>query len=209
MNGGTSRNEGGPSIHGRDFGHRWFSLNAALRPAYGLPESAPSHRYGMAPCLRFGWPSRYPFDALANRDLGVLLASAVAPLISPLICRDSPLMYCQRLVGERGRTFRPIKLRTMRGNSEPDIGPVFADQNDLKAARAGHTLRRLRLDELPQMWNLLRGGMSLVGPRPERPAFVIDFRLLPHYEISHLIRPGITGIAQLTGGYSATVFPRG
>jgi lipopolysaccharide/colanic/teichoic acid biosynthesis glycosyltransferase len=192
------------------FEHRVRIFVLAL-PAYGLLGPARLHRFGGVPWLRLGWPGRYPVGASVKRAVDVLVVLAAVPLvlsivllISAVICWDGPPLYCQERVGEGGRTFRLVKLRTIRVGAELDTGPVFADQNDARTTRVGRMLRRLRLDELPQLWNVLRGEMSLVGPRPERPEFIVDFRCLPHYETRHLIRPGITGIAQLTGGYSAT-----
>ena len=101
-----------------------------------------------------------------------------------------------------------IKFRTMRVDAERETGPVLSGEGDLRVTRVGRYLRRYRLDELPQVWNVLRGDMTLVGPRPERPEFVEEFRELPHiphYDLRHLIRPGLTGIRQLTGGYTSTV----
>jgi lipopolysaccharide/colanic/teichoic acid biosynthesis glycosyltransferase len=193
------------------FEHRVRIFVLAL-PAYGLLGPARLHRFGGVPWLRLGWLDRHHVGALAKRALDVLLVLASAPLvltavllISSVICWDGPPLYFQDRVGEGGRTFRLVKLRTMRVDAERHSGPVLAGENDSRTTRVGRTLRRLRLDELPQLWNVLRGEMSLVGPRPERPEFIVDFRRLPHYETRHLIRPGITGIAQLTGGYSATV----
>jgi lipopolysaccharide/colanic/teichoic acid biosynthesis glycosyltransferase len=97
-----------------------------------------------------------------------------------------------------------VKFRTMRVDAERESGPALAHPGDERVTRVGRFLRRLRLDELPQLWNVVCGHMSLVGPRPERPEFVAELRRLPHYELRHLIRPGLTGIAQLTGGYAAT-----
>jgi lipopolysaccharide/colanic/teichoic acid biosynthesis glycosyltransferase len=193
------------------FDHRVRMLVLA-QPAYGLLGRARLHRFGGVPWLRLGCADRRHFDALLKRVFDILLVLASAPLvltaialISALICWDGPPLYFQERVGEGGRTFRLVKLRTMRVDSELRTGPVLADKDDPRTTRVGRTLRRLRLDELPQLWNVLRGEMSLVGPRPERPEFIAHFRCLPLYDSRHLIRPGITGIAQLTGGYSASV----
>jgi lipopolysaccharide/colanic/teichoic acid biosynthesis glycosyltransferase len=98
-----------------------------------------------------------------------------------------------------------VKIRTMAVDVESATGPMLASTDDPRVTPLGRVMRRYRLDEMPQLWNVLRGEMSLVGPRPERPEFVTQFRELALYDLRHLIRPGLTGIAQLTGGYAATV----
>lgn len=193
------------------FEHRVQMLVLAL-PAYGLLGPARLHRFGGVPWLRLGWPDRRRAAALVKRAMDVTLVLAAAPVVVTvvlLICAvigwSGPPFYVQDRVGEGGRTFRLVKLRTMRVDAERESGPVMAGPHDPRTTGVGRTLRRLRLDELPQLWNVLRGEMSLVGPRPERPEFIAGFHRLPHYGTRHLIRPGITGLAQLIGGYSATV----
>ncbi|MDJ0341181.1 sugar transferase [Streptomyces sp. H10-C2] len=182
------------------------------RPVYGLLGVAHIHRFGGLPWLRLREPGRQWVGTLVKRAVDVLAVLLSAPLVLAVmlvagaaICWDGPPLYLQERVGEGGRHFRLVKLRTMPVDAEWDTGPVLADANDSRVTPVGRILRRLRLDELPQLWNVLRGEMSLVGPRPERPEFIAEFRQLPHYDLRHLIRPGITGIAQLTGGYAATV----
>ena len=101
--------------------------------------------------------------------------------------------------------FELIKFRSMRADAEKN-GAVWADEEDLRITRVGRWIRKWRLDEIPQMWNVLRGDMSLVGPRPERPEFVSQLeKLIPYYQIRHAIKPGITGWAQVNYKYGASV----
>jgi lipopolysaccharide/colanic/teichoic acid biosynthesis glycosyltransferase len=116
-----------------------------------------------------------------------------------------PVLYAQQRVGRYGRTFRILKLRTMRKDAEPD-GPRWASGDDPRRTRLGRLLRRTRLDELPQLVNILRGEMSFVGPRPERPEFVAELeRTIPFYGWRHLVRPGLSGWAQINYPYGASV----
>jgi len=115
------------------------------------------------------------------------------------------VFYSQERVGQRGRVFRVQKLRTMVGNAEEDTGPVWATPGDPRVTRVGRWLRKLRIDEIPQVWNVLLGEMSFVGPRPERPVFVAALqRKYAVYALRHLLRPGITGWAQIRCPYAAS-----
>jgi lipopolysaccharide/colanic/teichoic acid biosynthesis glycosyltransferase len=115
------------------------------------------------------------------------------------------VLYSQERVGQRGKIFRIHKLRTMVGQAEQDTGPVWALPTDPRVTRIGRWLRKLRIDEIPQMWNVLKGEMSCVGPRPERPIFVEALqRRYALYSLRHLIRPGITGWAQIRCPYGAS-----
>jgi len=123
----------------------------------------------------------------------ILVIAVLVKLTSP-----GPAFYSQVRVGKGGRVFKLHKLRTMRHNCEKTSGPRWSVPGDPRITALGRFLRTTHLDELPQLWNVLRGEMSLVGPRPERPEFVPDLeRLLPHYGDRLMVRPGVTGLAQV------------
>lgn len=129
-------------------------------------------------------------------------------LIALLIKLDShgPVLYRQERVGMNGEIFKVHKFRSMRQDAEKKSGPVWARSDDARVTRVGRVLRKLRLDELPQFFNVLRGDMFLIGPRPERPHFVDMLRKeIPFYDLRHSVRPGITGWAQVSAGYGATI----
>ncbi|HEX29243.1 hypothetical protein DRN32_01880 [Thermococci archaeon] len=110
--------------------------------------------------------------------------------------------YRQARVGKNGKVFKIIKFRTMFKDAESKTGPIWAAQSDPRLTRVGKFLRRTKLDELPQLVNILLGQMSFVGPRPERPEFVFRFvEIMPAYDRRHEIKPGLTGLAQLRHGY--------
>jgi len=138
--------------------------------------------------------------------LGIMLI--VFPLIAPAIVLDSgfPIFYSQVRSGRGGRPYRIIKFRTMRQDAEANGQPQWAEESDPRATRVGRILRKTHLDELPQFFNVLRGEMSLVGPRAERPELVSWFQQsVPFYRARLLVKPGITGWAQVNYGYTATV----
>jgi len=148
-------------------------------------------------------------DKLAAGVL-LLLFSPVIALCALLIKLTSrgTAFYGQARVGLHGRPFMLIKLRTMEQDAEAASGPVWAinDDKDPRVTPVGRFLRRTHLDELPQLINVLRGEMSLIGPRPERPYFVNQLReAIPDYDRRLSIRPGITGLAQIRAGYDTTV----
>lgn len=139
---------------------------------------------------------------------GIIVAAPVMLLVALAIKLTSkgPALYHQQRVGQHGRVFTVHKFRSMRSDAEKETGAVWARQNDDRITPLGHFLRRSRLDELPQMWNVLCGHMSVVGPRPERPEFVSTLtRQIPFYGQRHTVRPGLTGWAQVSYTYGASV----
>ena len=147
------------------------------------------------------------FDLVAS---GILLiaTSPIIALTALLLKLDSagPLFYRQERVGEGGRTFEVCKFRSMRVDAEVAGKPIWASTNDDRTTRVGRIIRKLRIDELPQIFNVFRGDMSFVGPRPERPFFVKQLaQEIPYYEARHSIKPGITGWAQVRYPYGASV----
>lgn len=144
---------------------------------------------------------------IAFSFVGLLVTALITPVIALLIYIDSPgsLFYSQVRTGKNNRTFRIYKFRTMVENAEKG-GAVWARVSDSRITRVGHFLRRTRLDELPQLYNVIRGDMSLVGPRPERPEFVEDLaRHIPFFHRRHMVLPGLTGWAQINFPYGASV----
>jgi exopolysaccharide biosynthesis polyprenyl glycosylphosphotransferase len=145
-------------------------------------------------------------DLLAGL-VGVLLLGLLVPLLGPLIRLEDggPVFFRQERIGRGGQPFLIWKFRTMRVDAEID-GPAWAARNDHRVTRLGRVLRRTRLDELPQFLNVLRGEMTLVGPRPERASFARMLeRAIPFYDRRHLMRPGITGWATVRFGYGDSV----
>ncbi|MGE5571374.1 MAG: sugar transferase [Rhodospirillales bacterium] len=140
--------------------------------------------------------------------VAIVLFAPLVPLIAAAIRLDSrgPVFYRQTRVGYRGRTFQLLKFRSMHENAERANEALWAREQDPRSTRVGRFLRKSRLDELPQFINVLRGEMSFVGPRPERPAFVEQLRKeIPYYDERHSVRPGITGWAQVRYRYGASV----
>ncbi len=139
----------------------------------------------------------------------VLVSSLPLMLVIAVVIKAGPrgpVLYHQKRVGLNGRVFTVHKFRTMQQNAEAETGPVWSRLNDHRITAVGSFLRRMRLDELPQLWNVLKGEMSLVGPRPERPEFVEYLTAqIPYYGQRHVLKPGLTGWAQIRYTYAASV----
>ncbi|MBI5655072.1 sugar transferase [Candidatus Uhrbacteria bacterium] len=145
-------------------------------------------------------------DLILSLPIG-LFTVVVFPFVALAIKATSkgPIFYSQMRVGKHGKLFRIWKFRTMRADAESSGQPQFATRNDPRITVVGKFLRSTRVDELPQIWNVLRGDLSLIGPRPERPEFVEELtRQMPYYSLRHLTRPGLTGWAQVNFPYAST-----
>jgi exopolysaccharide biosynthesis polyprenyl glycosylphosphotransferase len=140
--------------------------------------------------------------------IGMLIASPILFFAIILIKLDSPgpIIYRQKRVGKNGKIFRIFKLRSMRQNAEKGTGAVWAKKNDPRVTAVGRMLRKSRIDEIPQLINVLQGDMSIVGPRPERPEMVRDLKnMICDYEKRLIVKPGITGLAQVVHKYDETI----
>jgi putative colanic acid biosysnthesis UDP-glucose lipid carrier transferase len=179
------------------------------RPTSALRSSIPLSARPSARARARNVPRQQALALVITRLLDVLFAGsallilalpmAVIALIVKLSSRG-PAFYSQERIGRGGRPFVIYKFRTMVADAEAATGPVWAKRGDPRCTVVGHALRRSCLDELPQLFNVLKGDMSLVGPRPERPCFVQEFsRHIPAYNQRHHVRPGITGWAQING----------
>ena len=145
---------------------------------------------------------------LALSIIGVLLGAPLMALTALAVKLDSrgPALYSQERVGENGRVFTVFKFRSMRTDAEQAGRPIWAKDQDDRITRVGRFIRKTRLDELPQLWNVMRGDMSFVGPRPERPFFVEQLaREIPFYIQRHAVKPGLTGWAQVKYQYGSSI----
>lgn len=143
---------------------------------------------------------------LALIGLIVSLPLAIITAIAVKLTSRGPIFYRQERVGKNGRVFELVKFRSMRIDAEPNGDPVWATSDDARATFVGKIIRKIRFDEIPQFWNIIKGEMNFVGPRPERPFFVAKLaEEIPYYEYRHLVAPGLTGWAQIRYPYGASV----
>ena len=151
----------------------------------------------------------YGWDSVFKRTFDLILGTVVLVMIFPImliisllikLTSKGPILYKQERVGFDGRLFQMFKFRTMKKDAENETGPIWAGENDPRRTKVGAFLRKTSLDELPQLFNVLKGEISLVGPRPERPNFVEEFKnRIPLYMLRHKIKAGMTGWAQVNG----------
>jgi lipopolysaccharide/colanic/teichoic acid biosynthesis glycosyltransferase len=170
---------------------------------------SPLHHYGelagheLLPSQAYLTAKRLLESALILITSPVTVPFIIAVAVTVKLESKGPAFFVQRRVGKGGREFSMYKIRSMRTDSEVN-GAQFAGEDDPRITRVGRFIRKMRIDELPQFLNILKGDMALIGPRPEQAAFVQDFeKVIPLYSFRHIVRPGITGWAQVTHGYAA------
>ena len=176
-----------------EFGTQFAEKSERHTVEIGLPKTSANHAYLVFKRL---------FDVVFSLTLIVLSCIPMA-IIALLIRLDSPgpALFRQERLGKDGKPFTILKFRSMRINAEKD-GPKWADKDDPRCTNLGRILRKSRIDELPQLWNILKGDMSFVGPRPERACFYDEFETYIHgFRNRLVVKPGLTGWAQVNGGY--------
>lgn len=164
---------------------------------------------GDLPIMSLQTSPLYGWDSVLKRTFDLILGTLILAILSPIILiisalikltSEGPILYQQERLGLDGHLFQILKFRTMRVGAERETGPIWAKENDSRRTKIGTFLRKTSLDELPQLFNVLKGEMSLVGPRPERPNFVEEFKSkVPLYMLRHKIKAGMTGWAQVNG----------
>jgi Undecaprenyl-phosphate glucose phosphotransferase len=186
--------------------HRYVTLGCDVEDFDGLPVV----RINDSPLVGWSAAAKRATDAVLSAIALVVLAPLFALIaIAIKLSSRGPILYAQERMGLDGRKFEMLKFRSMKVDAESLSGAVWARAEDSRRTAIGTLLRKTSLDELPQFWNVLRGEMSLVGPRPERPVFVAKFRReIPHYMLRHKVRSGITGWAQVNGWRGNTSLDR-
>ena len=173
----------------------FIPLEERPKKEYHIEKTKPAGGFGFCAIKRL-------FDILFSLFFGILTLPAML-IIALLIKLESPgkALFIQERIGKNGKPFKMLKFRTMIDNAENGV-PVWADTNDPRCTKLGKKLRSCRLDELPQMWNILLGHMSVVGPRPERQCFYDEFeKYICGFRNRLAVKPGLTGLAQVNGGY--------
>jgi exopolysaccharide biosynthesis polyprenyl glycosylphosphotransferase len=174
-----------------------------------LPDARPGARGRARRMLDRPWTGLPAAGQVAKRVMDIGMSAILLALFAPLLAvvalailasSGRPVFYRQQRVGQGGRLFLMYKFRSMRNDAERETGPIWASDHDSRCTWIGDWLRHTNIDELPQLYNVLRGDMSLVGPRPERPVFVDEFRkTVPGYDLRHAVPGGMTGWAQVHG----------